>query len=279
VRVHAASLNAADAKTAFGVFPPLPGQVYPYTLGRDFSGVVEASQSSQFTPGQAVCGFNPTRPALHGSFAEYTLLGSDGIVGRPDGLSFAEAACLGVAGTTALDGIDAIAIRPGETVLIIGAAGGVGSFAVQLAVAAGATVLAPGLASDADYLRDLGVARVLDRSGDLKEQLTGTRVAHLLDFANPLARFTELVDELVEPGSSAALVLGRIGSQKRPNGTTIRSVNASENPAQLARLAQHAQAGELRPPVTRTAPLGDIAEELIRFRDEHSQGKTVITVT
>jgi NADPH:quinone reductase len=279
VRVHAASLNASDYKMAFGMFPPLPGEVYPVTLGRDFAGVVEAAGAgvTGFVAGQQVCGFYPVRPHRHGSFADYVVLPADeGIVPVPGGLTMAEAGALGVAGTTALDAVDAVAPDKGDVVLILGATGGVGSYAVQLAVAAGATVLATGWAPDADYLHDLGVAEVLDRDADLASVLADP-VDGLIDLVNPEPRCIDLLS-LVRPGGRAGIVLSRIGPTEFANGVSARGVHGSAEIAVLGRLMRHAADGTIRVPLTSTVPLDEIGEGLRGFRDQHTVGKVGVTV-
>src|SRR4051794_25241209 len=137
---------------------------FPVVLGRDYAGV------TGYVVGAEVYSFLlRANPTVHdGSWAELIIVGEQAsVAAKPHSLDLAAAGAAPLAGITAIAVVDALALSPGETVLIIGATGGVGSFAVQLAVKAGATVIAPALPEDADYLRGLGVSAQPDRDGDI----------------------------------------------------------------------------------------------------------------
>src|SRR3954452_7976797 len=136
-RITAASVNGFDLFEASGNMVRFMEHSFPTVVGRDFSGVVDAvgTEWTDVEVGDEVFGFVTSQPPLDvGTFAE---LVSEGprlvIAGKPDGLSFTEAAAIPLAGSTALDAVDAVDPGPGETVLVVGATGGVGSFAVQFA--------------------------------------------------------------------------------------------------------------------------------------------------
>jgi NADPH2:quinone reductase len=137
--------------------------VYPITLGRDFAGTVEAVGDgvTAFTVGDDVFGVVPAmQPAVHaGAWAELISVAETDIVKRPDTVDIAVAGIAGWAPTAAVMAVDAVALQGGEAVLVVGAIGGVGTVAVQLIRAAGATVIAPVLPEDEDYLRGLGSPR------------------------------------------------------------------------------------------------------------------------
>ena len=111
-------------------------------------------------------------PAVHeGSWADYVAIAQDSVAHVPQGLGLAAVGAAPVAGLTAIAALDALELSAGDTVLVIGASGGVGSFFVQLARRAGAHVVAPALPEDTDYLHGLGVSETLDRDSDLAAQV------------------------------------------------------------------------------------------------------------
>ena len=172
VRVQASSVNPVDAFIAVGVLKGMAEHEFPVVLGRDYAGVIEQAGPAVtgYAPGDEVYGWLlHANPTVHeGSWAELIAVPEGGSVARrPASVDVGQAGAAPLAALTALAAYDALELGEGATVLVIGASGGVGSFAVQLAAHAGATVLAPGLAEDQDYLRGLGTAEVLDRNADI----------------------------------------------------------------------------------------------------------------
>src|SRR5215210_4399519 len=173
VRVRASSVNPADKGIAAGMLKQMGLEYeFPVTLGRDYAGVVEqvGPEVTRYSVGDEVFGFllhaNPT--VRDGSWAELIAVRQDMFIGQaPHGVDLATAGAAPLAGIAAIMAVDALELSEGDTVLIVGATGGVGSLAVQLAVRAGATVVAPALPEDEAYLRDLGVSELLPRDGDL----------------------------------------------------------------------------------------------------------------
>jgi NADPH:quinone reductase-like Zn-dependent oxidoreductase len=140
VRVLAAGLNPLDNAIAAGLMTEMVRHDYPVVLGRDAAGIVEAVGGgvSGITVGDAVVGhvlFAP--PIQRGTLAEFAVLPAERVVPKPEGLDFVTAAAIPLAGAAAVACVDAVAPEPGETVLIVGASGGVGSYAVQLAAGRG----------------------------------------------------------------------------------------------------------------------------------------------
>src|SRR5215210_707147 len=173
VRVRASSANPADNSIATGMLKQMGLEYeFPVILGRDYAGVVEqvGAEATGYSVGDEVFGFLlHANPTVHdGSWAELIAVPQDMFIGRaPQGVDLATAGTAPVAGIAATTAIDALELSEGETVLIVGATGGVGSLAVQLAARAGATVVAPARAEDEPYLRELGVSELLPRDGDL----------------------------------------------------------------------------------------------------------------
>jgi len=170
VRVQASSVNPVDNAIAAGMLKGMFEHDFPVVLGRDFAGVVEqAGPGATLAVGADVFGFvlHADPSVGRGAWAERITVAEAGVASRPSGVDLAAAGTTPLAGVTALSAVDAVSLKTGESVLIVGATGGVGSFAVQMAVLAGAKVIAPGLPEDEEYLRGLGVAAVVARDGDV----------------------------------------------------------------------------------------------------------------
>src|SRR5215203_2701855 len=144
---------------------------FPVVLGRDFAGVVgrAGSDVSGISEGQEVFGFIPgMSPMVHdGSWAELIAVPESVATRKPESVDTASAGAAPLAAITAMSALDALSVSEGDTILVVGANGGVGSFAVQMAANAGATVIAPALPEDEEYLRELGVGEILPREADV----------------------------------------------------------------------------------------------------------------
>jgi NADPH:quinone reductase-like Zn-dependent oxidoreductase len=276
VRVRASSINGFDAAVAAGMLKGMMEHRFPVVLGKDFAGVVEAlgDGASRFAPGDEVFGV-VMKPFLgDGGLGEYLVVAEQhGIARVPDGLDLQAAGALGLAGTAAVNAIDAVAPAAGELVLISGATGGVGAIALQYAVAAGAEVIAtarPG--AEADFVHGLGAAHVVDYTGDLAAQVRAIApdgvpaVLHLAGEAEQLAG-------LLAAGGRMASTLG-FGPDQHPAAVAVM---ADPNPVTLDRLAADAASGALRVPITRTYPLEGTPQALADFT-AGSLGKLAITV-
>jgi len=249
---------------------------FPVTLGRDYAGVVEevGSAVGRHSVGDEVYGFlmhaNPT--VRDGSWADYLVVSEEVSVARkPAGVDLKTAGVAPLAGITALAAIDALELTEGNTVLVIGASGGVGSFFVQLAAAAGAIVIAPALPEDRDYLRGLGVSEIIDRNADVAEQVRGSRpdgVDALLDVVS------------FDPDASVLNHDGRVASPLGAAGDGPGRTNlvASPSTSNLERLGALLEAGDLRVVIQNTYPLEQAGEALDSLRNEHTQGKLAIQI-
>src|SRR5215203_2474298 len=193
VRVQASSVNPVDNSIAAGMLAQMGVEYeYPVVLGRDYAGVVEQAGSAVAgsRPGDRVFGFmlhaNPT--AHDGAWAELITVTEElSIAAVPDGVDLAVAGAAPLAGITAITAVDALELSEGAVLLVVGATGGVGSFAVQLAARAGARILAPALPEDETFLRELGVSDVLPRGGDVAaavHHLVPDGVDALIDLVN-----------------------------------------------------------------------------------------------
>jgi NADPH:quinone reductase len=277
VRVHASSVNGADVPIAAGMLKEMAEYEFPVTLGRDFAGVVEdvGSAVSRYKAGDEVYGFvTAADPTVHkGSWADYVVVPEDTSVARkPDGVDFATAGVAPLAGISALAAFDALEPSEGATVLVVGAAGGVGSFFVQLAAAAGANVIAPGLPEDHEYLLGLGAAEVIDRNADVAAQV---REHHPegVDVLFDLVSFTPPDDSVLKQGGRLASMLGAAG--EGPGRTNLMAVPTTAN---LERLAQLLDTGALGVHIQHTYPLEQAGTALDALPGTHTQGKLAITI-
>jgi NADPH:quinone reductase len=276
VRVHASSVNPVDVFIAAGALKEMAEHEFPVTLGRDFAGVVErvGSAVSRDGIGDEVFGFLPhANPTVHdGSWAELIAVPEDAFAGpKPRGVEFAEAAAAPLAAISALAALGALAPSKGATVLVVGAAGGVGSFFVQLAAGAGATVIAPALPEDDDYLRGLGVSELVDRSADVASVV---RDAHPDGFDAVLDVVSQTPDaSLLKTGGRLASTVGAAGE-----GPGRFNIMAEPTPANLQRLAELLASGALRVPIQRSYTLEQAGEALEALPATHTQGKLSLTI-
>jgi NADPH:quinone reductase len=279
VRVHGSSVNPVDASIAAGLLAGMGVEYeYPVTLGRDFAGTVEqvGSAVSAFNPGDQVFGFllhaNPT--VRDGAWADLVTVSEDmSIAPVPEGVDLATAGVAPLAGITAVTAIDALDLSAGDIVLVPGATGGVGSLAVQIAARAGATVVAPALPEDEQFLRDLGVSEIVPREGDVAAAVRvrfPDGVDALLDLVN-YAPGT--YDAALKDGARIASPTGAAG--EGPDRTLVMAEPTAEN---LQRLGALLADGTLRIPVQATYALGQAPEALATLTGRHTQGKLAIEI-
>jgi NADPH:quinone reductase-like Zn-dependent oxidoreductase len=269
VRVRASSVNPVDNAIAAGMLRDMVEHELPVTLGRDYAGVVEqvGAGVNRCSPGDEVYGFVPhANPTVRdGSWAELIVLPEDAIARAPRGVDLEAAGAAPLAGITAMTCIDALELSAGERLLVVGATGGVGSLAVQLAARAGATVIAPALPEDEGYLRDLGVTEVIDRDGDLPGGF---------DAVLDVVSYTpDLIDAALEPGGRAASPNSAAGDG--PGRANVMAVSTPEN---LERLAGLLEDGTLRIPIQARHGLDRAGDALQALAATHTQGKVSVSV-
>jgi NADPH:quinone reductase-like Zn-dependent oxidoreductase len=276
VRVRASAVNPVDVFIAAGGMKEMAAYEFPVTLGRDYAGVVEevGSGVSGYQPGDEVFGFVlHANPTVHdGSWAELIAVPDNMVAAKPRAVDFAEAGAAPLAALAAVAAFDGLAPAKGATMLVVGAAGGVGSFFVQLAASAGANVIAPALPEDHDYLRRLGVTELVDRNTDLAAAVREShpdRVDAILDTVS----FTP--DEaLLKDGGRLASPIGAAGE-----GPGRFNVVAEPTPSNLERLAELLDAGTLRVHIQRSYPLEQAGEALDALPTTHTQGKIGLTIS
>src|SRR3954467_8212204 len=279
VRVHGSSVNPVDNGIAAGMLAGMGVEhQYPVTLGRDYAGVVEQAGTavSSYGPGDQVYGFVlHANPAVHdGAWAELITVTEElSISPAPDGVDLAVAGAAPLAGITAVTAIDALDLSDGDVLLVAGATGGVGSLAVQLAAKAGATVVAPALDEDEEYLRALGVSEIVPRDGDVAAAVRERfrdGVDALLDLVNYAPGS---YDAALKDGARVASPTGAAG--EGPGRTMVMAAPTREN---LQRLGVLLGDGTLRVPVQATYPLAQGPAALAALAGEHTQGKLAIKV-
>jgi NADPH:quinone reductase-like Zn-dependent oxidoreductase len=291
VRVHAAGVNAGDIALVRGspyLIRPAYGLVRPRrtVVGQDLAGIVErvGAKVTRFRPGDRVFGGG------FGTFAEYAAAPERRLAHLPTGLPFEDAAAAPIAGLTALQGMrDAGGVRAGHRVLVNGASGGVGTYAVQIAVALGAEVTAVCSTPNVDQARSLGAARVIDYT--------------IEDFTESAERFDVVFDNAANRSLSATRSVLATGGTLVPNGGKLDSRWLANVPRMLgavtaslfipSKVRLHAQswdpddldvlggmleAGTIRSVIERRYPLAHGAEAVAYVAGGHARGKVVITV-
>lgn len=285
IKVAATSLNLSDWETLTGspAYARLAGLRAPrrHVLGSDIAGVVEAVGSgvTDFHPGDAVYGDNLM---LKGGFAEYAVAPATALAHKPDELSFVEASTIPQAGAIALQGTRWAA--PGSRVLINGAGGGSGMFAIQLARELGAHVTGVDNELKLDHMRSLGADEVIDyrredfTRGHAPYDLILDLVAHRSVFAYrralaPGGRYrcvggsVRALLRILTVGALAGLVTGR----------RLGMLAVQEGPEHFEPLAARCAAGEVRIHIDRTYGLDEVPEALARVGDGRALGKVVVT--
>jgi NADPH2:quinone reductase len=284
VRVHASSVNRIDVLIAGGVLKGMMEYECPAVPGRDFAGTVEqvGSDASRFDVGDEVFGFL-TKPTVHeGAWAEYVTVPEDGFVARkPSGLDFTEAAALPLAGVTALVAVDAVDPHEDDTVLVVGADGGVGSYAVQLAAKRGAMVIATAKPDDEQRLRELGAAETIDYTH--QDIAAAVRERHpegvnaLIDLVNQADGFAPFAD-LVRDGGRAASSLGAADEDALASrNITVTNLMASADASVMARLSELVARGEVKPAVDTVLTLDETPAAIDQFTSG-KRGKIVISL-
>ncbi len=293
VRVAYAGVNPADWKNRQGMLAAFRPYVFPYVLGFDAAGVVDAL-------GEGVTGFavgdrvvTPTNhgQGAQGSYAEYVVANVDRVAPVPEAMGFAEAAALPVAALTAWQALQHNGgVQPGQRVLVHGGSGGLGSFAVQFARAAGAEVAATCSTGNVDYLRGLGVDRVIDYvtedvtaavkewAPDGLDLLVNTAgassLAHGLDLVREGGAFVS-IPTLVDDGDIPADVAAAAGRGIERVYSMMTDIDCA--PA-LATIAGLVVSGEVRLPEIRELDLREAAAAHEAIQTGHTRGKIVLKV-
>jgi len=285
IRLRAAGMNPMDLWLASGAWKPMPA-TFPMVLGADGAGVVEqlGEGSSRFSVGDDLFGQLLIAPlGSAGTYAEYVAVTEDAPLARvPSGLDDVVAAALPTAGGAGLALVDLLEPLADKTVLIVGAGGGVGSFATQFAASAGGNVIANVRASDAERMRAYGASETIDHTAvalpDAVRQSHPDGIDALIDLVDDAAGFAALAS-LVRPGGSAVTTQYVADEQAlRAAGVTGINFALPMSSELLQRVAEAVADGRIvAPPITRIS-LEDAPAALDPAQARPASGKTVITL-
>lgn len=282
VKVRASSVNPVDWKIRQGDLQLLSGFRFPLHLGCDFSGVVEAVgfQVSQFQIGDEVYSF--TNPIGGGAYAEYVTVPAASLALKPGNMTFEEAAAVPVAGLTALQGLlDEGQLRPGQKVLINGASGGVGTFAVQIAKAMSAEVTGVCSQKNIELVRSLGADRTIDYT---QQDFTQEAVEYDLILDAVGKRSFSACEKVLKPQGiyvSTLPALDNLGAMVQSYifpGKKAKFMIAKPLPRDLNALRELIEAGKVRSIIDRTFPLSEIAAAHTYSETGRTVGKIAIAV-
>jgi NADPH:quinone reductase-like Zn-dependent oxidoreductase len=274
VAVHAAGVNPVDLAIRAGYLASAYPHHFPITPGWDVAGVVEQAGPAVvgFAPGDEVFGYVRRDDVQWGTAAEFVPAPQRCLAHKPESLSFAEAGALPLAGLTAYQALtEALAVSEGDRVLVHRAAGGVGFNAVQIAVALGAHVIGTASPKNHGFLKDAGVAEVLDYSaGPISGQLSEP-VDAVLDLVGG-----ETLADAPRQVRDPARIVSVVDPGVRDLGGRYLFVRPDQH--DLEELARMADAGQLRVPIARAFPLEKLAEAQRLVAGGHVRGKVVVTL-
>jgi len=274
IDIFAASVNAADWKARLGEYGHAK---FPYVLGRDFSGLVAALGPGvqDFRAGDAV--FGVCEAGQEGAYAEKIAVKAAIVAPKPGNMSHIDAAALALIGITALSAVEeTLQLKRGETILIQGGAGGVASFAIQLAKHIGARVITTTSAANIDYVRSLGADEIIDYNADdfTKRVSNCDAVFDTVGGEVALRSFAVL-----KPGGRAAFIASGAQAPK-PNRSDVRSLRPPVKRARapLERIAELFTAGAVRVPEIKLYRLSQAAAAHRLSESRHFRGKLVFQV-
>ena len=281
LRVVAAGVNPFDVAVIQGYVKDQMEHRFPLVPGMDASGTVDAAGDGVdgYAAGEDVFGAVGKMILGEGTLAEFVTVSAGTVTHKPSSLDHTMAAAIPTAGVTALNMADTLELSPGQTVVAVGATGGVGSYFVQLATRRGARVVAVCRGENADYARGLGAADVIDyAAGDLADavrSLSPDGIDAVADMHGEIAGLAEQV----RSGGRVASVVGAVDIEALgARGVEGTNVQGRVTTASLDVLSGMLEAGELVAPEIRTYPLVDAGEALASVGTGHVRGKIVVTV-
>jgi NADPH:quinone reductase-like Zn-dependent oxidoreductase len=284
IRVRAAGVNPFDWKVADGDLKDEKEHRFPLILGFDAAGVVErvGADVTRLFEGDEVYGYLSKQVMGEGTYAEHVGAPAAIVAKKPEAVGFAEAAALPMPALTAMDLVDAVDLGEGQTVLIVGATSGVGSYAVQLAARRGARVIATARQANEAFVRELGATETIDHtSEDLVETVRAARpdgIEAIIDVVSDPEVLSRMAGLVMEGGRIASSVYAADveGLAER----SIKATNIGMQPGgrRLEELSWMVDAGEISVWLERTFPLEKAREALEESRTGHVRGKIVLLV-
>jgi NADPH:quinone reductase-like Zn-dependent oxidoreductase len=275
VRVVASGVNPADPLTLSGKYASEWGTHLPLIPGYEIAGIVEktGARITSLKIGDAVYGY----PTFGGGWAEYVAVKEWEVAAKPRSLNFAEAAAVPMGALTAWQSlVNAAHLQPGQTILIHGGSGGVGSFAIQFAKARGARVIATASTANQDLLKQLGADVTVDYTKQKFEDVTKD-VDAVLD---PVGKDTlaRSYDVVKKGGIVLSLVGGLNRAELEKRGIRGASVWVRPDAGNLSQIAQMIDAGKIKPIVTKILPLSEAIAAQEQAETHHTRGKIVLRV-
>jgi len=275
VDVHAASVNGADWKVRAGHYAPITD--FPYIPGRDFSGVVSALGDGvkDFAVGDAV--FGVCDAGQEAAYAEKIAVKAAIVARKPESLSHVECAALSLIGLTALCSVeDTLQLKSGETILIQGGAGGVASFAIQVAKHIGARVITTASAANHDYLRRLGADQIFDyHTQDFTKVVSGCDAV----FDTVGGEVAKRSFAVLRPGGRAAFIASGSAAPASPRADAVSlRPKVGRDRAHLDRIAALVTSGAVRVPEITTYKLSEAAAAHKVSEGRHLRGKLVFKI-
>jgi NADPH:quinone reductase-like Zn-dependent oxidoreductase len=281
VRVRAAGVNPLDWKIREGA--KIAAAIrFPLVLGQDAAGVVEkiGDDVTPFAAGDEVFGAF----WLAGSYAQYirASLSAAAVARKPASIDFVHAAALPTPALAALACLDAAAVKDGQTVLIVGATGGVGSYAIQIAARRGARVIATASGDGAAHVRRLGAAEVIDhRRSDVVAVVKATHpegIDAVVDVVSDRAALGRMADALRAGGRLATTIHAADEAALAKRGIHATNVDVLATTQGLDEIARLVDGAAITVPLERTYPLTDAARALAESKAGHVRGKVVLTI-
>jgi NADPH:quinone reductase-like Zn-dependent oxidoreductase len=274
VRVIAATFNPIDVKLTSGNMRQIMPLQFPFVPGNDFSGVVDSVGEGvkEYKPGDEVFGYSSSG----GAYAEYIAIDANKIALKPKKLSHQESASLALVAQTAFEMVDRANVQKGQTVLIQGAGGSVGSIAVQEAHRRGATVIATAASSSFERLKEDGADRVIDYKTERFEDYA-RNVDAVLDAVG--GDVQQRSYSVVKPGGVLVTIVQPPSQEEAAKHQVKASMFSTEGKSEnLRKIAQLADAGEIEPFIGRTYPITDAAKAWRDARSGKVEGKLVFQV-
>jgi NADPH:quinone reductase-like Zn-dependent oxidoreductase len=284
VRVTAASINPFDNFVLQGYVKGRMEHRFPLVPAGDLAGTVDAIGSGVdgFAVGDSVFGVTGNMVMGEGTLAEFATASTATIAKRPAAVSEVSAAALPLAGVSALMSVEATALRPNDVVVIVGASGGIGSYAVQLAAATGAHVIGITSKGKTEYVKSLGAHEVIDRtSGDVVEQLKAKHpdgVAAIIDTGSDAAGLARLAEAVRKGGAVTSMKGAAAIDDLAKRGIKGVNVGTQVTKERLDHLATLATQGKLKATHIETFPLEKAGKAFQQIGQDTHRGKLVVTV-
>lgn len=283
VKVEAAAINPMDVAVTKGFAKDWAPHAFPVVPGLDLSGTVDAVGGGvhAFKIGDPVFGVVGRMPFGRGSVAEYVTASAGSIAKRPASIEAIDAAAFPLAGVSAIQAVEAVDPKPGHNVLLVGAAGGIGSFAIQVLKAKGAHVIAVAGPTNADYVKKLGADEVIDYTS--QDVVATVKAAHseidaIVDAVSTAQELAPLT-QLVRQGGRVASMRGAVNveelAKRKITGTNVQTSTTTESLNQLVGLVG---AGKVKAPAISRYSLENAGDALDKSAGGHTRGKLVVTV-